>query len=111
MEWQKVESKNNATWKFKEQKEIEGIFISMKEKVGQNESCLYTLKTKDGEVGVWGSTLLDDRFTGIDLGEEVKIVYQGLQKNKNGSRSFHAFDVYHRPKPDNSEVKIEEIPF
>ncbi|TAL21831.1 MAG: hypothetical protein EPN94_12160 [Nitrospirae bacterium] len=100
-------------WDEETQNEIEGVYVSAKDNVGTNNSTIYTLRTKDGEKSLWGSTLLDDRFNGIALGEEVKIVFLGKQKTKDGGRAYKNFDVYHRPatKPDNREIKVEDIPF
>ena len=39
---------------------------------------IYNFKTKDGLMGVWGSTVLDTRLKNLEEGEEVKIVYLGV---------------------------------
>lgn len=99
-DWIKLEGGSNSesvVWDYKKEPEIQGIYTSMDQMVGPNNSNMYHLKTKEGDISLWGSTLIDDRFKGIGLGEEVKIVYLGKQKSEKTGRSYNNFDFYHRP--------------
>ena len=109
-DWKKVEVGN--TWNFKEEgegAEFIGVYVSMDEHVGENDSTVWNFRTAGGNIiGVWGSTVLDVRLKNLEVGEEVKIVYQGLKPSeKRKGKNFHDFEVYHR-MPEFVNVKTEE---
>lgn len=82
------------TWDFKNEKELTGKYLAKEEGVGQNKSILYKIKKSDGsEIGVWGNTLLDDKFSRISIGCEVRLVYLGMETSKAG-KQYHSFKVY-----------------
>lgn len=119
-DWKKVELGN--TWNYKELEkgaEFVGIYVSKDEHVGENDSNVYNFEVKGGEIrGVWGSTLLDTRFKNLKFGEEVKVVYLGLEKSeKRKGANYHNFDVYHRmaefksvEEPKKTYHEEEEMP-
>ena len=110
-EWEKV---NMApTWDFEKDKVLIGIYASKEENVGPNESNLYTFEKQDGtKIAVWGNTLLDTRFKNLLEGEEVKIEYLGKQKSEKTQRTYHNFEVYHRPmKKIETDVDADGVPF
>lgn len=102
--WKKVEM--SPTWNDKNEEgefmlkdgdSIEGVLVEIQENVGPNKSMLYTLKTDKGSVSVWGSTVLNIRLKHVAVGDEVKIVYLGLEASeKVKGRHYHNYDVYHR---------------
>lgn len=93
--WQKVEMV--PTWDFEEKKELVGVFVSKEEKVGPNESNLYTFELPDhSNIGVWGNTVLDIRLKNLKFGEEVKIEYLGKETSEKTGREYRNFEVYHR---------------
>lgn len=95
--WQKVEPQLTPAWDYKKDKEIEGLLLEVRTNVGPNNSKMYMIKKMNDEVvGVWGGTVLDTRFSQIQIGEEVKVVYLGLEKSPKTGRQYHAFDVFHR---------------
>lgn len=101
-----IEIGTGPTWDFKEKKELTGIYVSKEEAVGLNNSNLYKIKISDGSViGVWGNKILDDRFKGIGIGDEVKLEYFGLVKGKTGNE-YHNFKTYHRT-PETGKVSDE----
>lgn len=105
-EWQKVET--TPVWNFEVEKELVGVYISKEENVGPNASNLYTFERENGTmIGVWGGTLLDDRFKNLMVGEEVKIMYLGKQKSEKTGREFNSFEVYRRPMEANKSGKKE----
>ena len=111
--WQKVEM--NPTWDFEKDKELIGVYISKEENVGPNGSTIYNIQTEDGStVGMWGSTLLDNRFKNIVIGEEIRVVYLGSAKSEKTGREYKNFEVY---RIADTEIKSdkgddsEEIPF
>jgi hypothetical protein len=54
------------------------------------------LDTKKGEMDVFGSTVLDNKFKDIPLGCEVKIVYQGEKPSTPPKKPFKLFQVFIR---------------
>jgi hypothetical protein len=93
------------SWKpEKEGDEIIGLLVRIEQNVGPNNSMMYhieELKTHE-EKGVWGTTQLDSRMSGVKVGEEVKIVYLGLEASKKrAGAKYKKWKVYHRePNPD-----------
>jgi hypothetical protein len=79
---------------------IQGIYLVKEEGVGENNSNIYTLETKDGEtVSIWGSTVLDGKFRQVKPGQEVLITYLGKEKNPKTGRTYHNFDLKYRDTP------------
>lgn len=104
-DWIKVGSSQNETWDYTKDKEIEGTYLSKEENVGPNNSIVYNLTKPDGSViGVWDNTMLRDKFKGIEVGEEVKIIYLGKAKSEKSGREYHNFEVYHKPV-------VDDVPF
>ncbi len=92
---------NPSEWKPKEDGDfIEGILKDKRENVGANNSMLYSLQTKEGLVGVWGSAILDSRMIGVDVEDQIKITYKGLGEAKGGHNAPKIFKV---------EVDVEEV--
>lgn len=89
-----VRSGDDNLWDKEADPELEGMLVKIEENVGSHESTLYTIKKDDDtEVKVWGSTVLDDRFLGVQEGTYVKVSYEGLVKGKNG-KSYHGYKVF-----------------
>ncbi len=97
--WKKIEV--GDAWDFEENDTLIGVFVGKEENVGENQSMLYEIETKDGRrVNVWGSTILDTRLKNIEIGEEVKIVFLGREKSKKRKDTeYKNYDVFHRPRP------------
>lgn len=93
------------------EKPIEGKLTKTEENVGPNLSRMYTFETTDGEVKVWGSTVLDDKLVGVPVGTYVKIAYEGKVKSAKGT-SYHSYKVFvdldSMPKPSPEEPLPEE---
>lgn len=105
-DWVEVNQMTDSSWD--RQKELVGTFIERKEDVGENHSKLYVLKKEDGTtIGVWGSTVLDTKFSTIELNSEVKIVPLGEAKSKTG-KSYHDYQVFKRPAPFQEVVGPQE---
>jgi hypothetical protein len=77
---------NNDTWD--RTGTIVGQYVKKQVDVGPNKSNLYTLKTDDGELGVWGSAVLDTKFENISVGSMVKIESLGKTKGQRGSEYY-----------------------
>lgn len=67
---------------------VTGYYLEKKEKVGQNESNLYEIEVTDPathaghKMAVWGSSLLDGKFSEIPVGCMVRISYLGVAQPK-----------------------------
>ena len=82
---EKWESVEPELWKPEEEgDQVEGVLLNKEEGVGVNESKLYQLETKDGIKNVWGSTVLDNRMKLVNVGDYIKIRFDGFVKNKKG---------------------------
>ena len=122
-EWKKVEM--SPVWNGKDEHDkfilkegdsVEGTFLGVENNVGPNNSNLYSVNTDKGLLSVWGSTVLDIRLKNIKPGEEIKIVYLGLESSqKTKGRQYHNYDVFHReseiPVVEEDEEDIGEPPF
>ena len=112
MEYETIEPN---TWKpEKDGDSVEGKVVRKETNVGVNKSNLYHLETTDGQISVWGSTVLDNRMEYVQAGENIRITYKGTQQNKRG-QDTKIFKV-EREKPtlakkqeDPANVKSEEV--
>ena len=105
-EWIEVGGGDSTVWD-KEQP-IQGVFVGMKTNVGRNKSNMYTLKTKDGEVDIWGSTVLDSKFENIGQGMEVRIECLGETESKSGN-TYIDYKVQYREVPMQEVVDASEV--
>lgn len=91
---------NPSMWTYEKEGDfIEGVYVAVKEDVGPNESRLYTLDTNKGLVNVWGSAILDEKMSLIEIGSKIKVTYKGLGSQKSGK---------HPPKIFKVEVDVPE---
>ena len=82
-------------WKpIKEEEFITGVLIKIQSEVGPTKSMLYSIEREGGDVmGVWGSTILDQRMIGVKVGDIIKIVYKGLGEKQPGKNPPKLFKV------------------
>ncbi len=70
---------------------VQGIYVEKKTGVGGNDSTIYVLEVNTpiykGKVGLWGSQVLDDRFSVIPLNHEVRITLLSVNKAKVAGRN------------------------
>ena len=87
--------------------EFEGHYHHISEGVGTDgNSTIYSFKSDNGEEHVcWGSKVLDDQMSKIDIGEYVMIRYLGKAKSKTG-KTYNAFEVLR----DESASTVTEAP-
>ena len=77
---------------------LQGTYIDLEENVGQVKSNLYTVRTTQGEMKIWGSKVLDELMKKVDLGLEVRITFNGKQPSKSGKNPWKDFKVEYRGK-------------
>jgi len=80
-------------WEYSKEGEfIEGILVRVQDNVGANKSKMYSIETSNGIKNLWGSVLLDERLSLVELGSKIKITYKGVskeaQKGKNPTKIF-----------------------
>lgn len=93
-EWTEIGGETNSeTWD--RTGSITGQYIAKQTNVGKNASNMYTLKTDKGNVGVWGSTVLDSKFESIPVNSLVKIESLGIPAGKN----YYDYKVFTKPAP------------
>lgn len=110
--WVKVEmgvawnsTNEDGSFRLEEGDELVGVYTGKEEHVGANDANIYSFKTENGPMSVWGSTVLDTRLKNLVLGEEVKIIYRGkVESQKRKGASYYAYEVFHR------EVVKDDIP-
>lgn len=108
--WQE-QTLDTSTDVWNKEKPIEGKLVKIETNVGPNDSKMYTFLTDDGEVKVWGSTVLDDKLMGVPLQTYVKIDYEGKIKGKKGT-SYHSYHVFVDvdSMPQEEEIPLSEVP-
>lgn len=92
----------SPSWDYKTQPKFVGKFIGFDENVGPNNSKLYHFELEDGtEMSIWGSSVLDVRFSRLKIGEIVSIKYLGQKtsEKRKGSK-YHDFEVFHAAEDD-----------
>lgn len=72
---------------------ITGVLIKIEEDVGTNKSKLYTIEQDEQPTNIWGSTILDQRMTGIKVGNLIRITYLGLGEKVGGKNPPKIFKV------------------
>lgn len=87
------------SWDWKKQPVIEGIMhgirsvkLPKKGKIPAREVQVYTIRTKDGDVGVWESAGLR-ALKEVKKGKQVAIVYLGQKKIKGRPQPMRDFQV------------------
>lgn len=95
--WKEAQELAGRIWDFETDKELIGLYVSHEEKVGPNESHMYTIELQGGErVSVWGNTVLDGKFKVVPMGAEVKINYLGKVNNPKTNRQYKNFTLFYR---------------
>lgn len=82
-----------------ESKPVMGVYKAKKEDVGPHSSNVYVLEQEDGEsISVWGSTVLDNKFSEIPLHSTVYVESLGKARGKNGT-SYKDYKVMYKADP------------
>ncbi len=83
-----------SVWTYQNDEDfIEGVLVNKQDKVGPNNSWIYTIETPEGVKSVWGATLLDSRMVGVKIGSKIKITYKGLGEAKGGHSAPKIYKV------------------
>lgn len=87
---------------------IEGEFIGRKLKTGNMLSDIIQIKSGDKVWNLWETTVLKTKFSQINEGEKVKVIYQGQVKGKS-LKPYHDFDVFVDRIDDNFSIDTIEL--
>jgi len=89
---------------------LKGEFLGSEDGVGKNKnSMIHSIMVSGGDIKkVWGATVLDDRLSKVEPGEEVAIIWWGKKKTKKGN-DCHSWGVFHNPKGIESAVEESNI--
>lgn len=90
---------------------LTGLFLRSVDNVGPNDSTVHVFKVNNIPIGIWGTVLLDNRMEGIESGDIIRVIYNGMLVNEKTGRSYRSFNVYKKKssKPSNS-VNPGDIP-
>lgn len=78
--------------------EISGRYLGVQHEVGENQSELYSIEVSEGKIlNFWGSKVLDGKMVGVQIGQQVKIVFLGKVKPEGG-REYKDYDVFTKPE-------------
>jgi len=95
-EWNKIEP---GLWRpEKDGEEITGILVGIEDstKYENKNYCIEVKKDeKTEQITIFGTTVLDNKMQYAKIGQEVRIVYKGMQKNQRG-QDTKIFEVYTR---------------
>jgi hypothetical protein len=91
---------------FEEEKQLTGVLIEKREAKGKYGNLrVYDLETGPNTYRtVFGSAILDDKLSKVDVGERIRITYEGKEKAKSGAE-YKNFKVEREvfPVKDNGE--------
>lgn len=79
--------------------QVEGYYLGSKvtPDKGYGPGLLHFFKTKQGDIGVWGKTMMNNSLTEDLVGQMVRVTYKGLGKKTPGKNPAQLFDVEHDP--------------
>lgn len=102
-------SQDNAAWNPEKGDVLIGTYTSSKKDVGPNNSMMYNVTDEEtGEItGVWGSTVIDNKFEEIPEGSRVRIEYLGKASGKSGN-SYKDYSVKYKAPAEGGDAP--EVP-
>jgi hypothetical protein len=80
--WETIEP---GVWKpANEGDQIQGILVQKREKGGKYDSESYVVENQDGMHLIFATTVLQQRMELVNVGDEVRITYKGVEQNTKG---------------------------
>jgi phage FluMu protein gp41 len=129
-EWKRAESgsglKTDRTWDPVTEKELQGVYVEMKELTTKDvvtkqdkKVNLYVVKDSKGQlIAVWGTAMLDRLMKEPTIGDEVKITFVKKSFNKETGKSLKEFTVDYRSVEDKKSEEVvagkdpeDDLPF
>lgn len=76
--------------------EIIGILEAVEENTTYEGKKIYRLKVEDDSIiTVFGTTVLDGQMIGVNIGDRIKIIYNGTKESKDkGKKPMKLFTVF-----------------
>ena len=116
--WKEVKVSGEAH-DFTKKASVEGLYVKKETEIGPNKSNMYHLETEDGVIKVWGSTVLDNKFSQLEaehfqLGEtKVKITFLGMEKGKRGEYKNWKLEVWDKDTKvvHDDDIPVIDVPF
>ena len=73
---------------------VQGRYVSKMENIGKNNSNIYLLEASDGKtIGVWGSSVIDNKMRNIAEGKMVAIEFIGDAVSEKTGRTYRDYEV------------------
>ena len=95
-------------WKPEQEEDsIEGVLVLRSEHSGRYDSEAYYIENKSRTVVVFGTTVLEARMRLMKIGDVVKIVYKGIEKNSR-NEDTKIFEVFKRRVDEKENAVMEE---
>lgn len=92
-DWIKESSGDVPIHEFVEYEPLQGVLVEKRENVGANNSMMYVLEKKDGQrVSFWGSSIIDQRMSNKQPGQELAIMYKGEAKSEKTGRKYKDYE-------------------
>ena len=104
-------SNNNKMHDFEVNKEITGILFNKRNNIGANNSNIYDIEVGDEVIGVWGTSILDRKMEEVEVGEEVRIIYNGKKISDKTKRQYKDFTVQSRKVEVSDVIDTTNLPF
>jgi len=82
------------SWQPQVNEVIQGSLVQMKSDIGPNNSNVYVIQTEQGDVDIWGTTVLDQELPKIQIGTSIRIQYLGEKENPSTGRTYKSFKVW-----------------
>jgi hypothetical protein len=85
-DWKEKKLTYGDSWDFKTNKSLIGVFKGTHQAVTKyGEKTVYDMEDDKGKsVSIWESAQIKRGFDGVEIGTEMRIVYQGKGQSKNG---------------------------
>ena len=103
--WKKIEPQ---LWKPSQEGDvIKGVLVgkSRPKEGGIGISARYYISSKEGAFYVWGTMLLDERLLFVNVGQTVKITYQGQEEYKENMLNLFKVEVAENVEVNDSDSK------
>jgi hypothetical protein len=107
MEQDKWVSTEPQVWKEEQEGDaIEGKLVEKRENGGKYGNASYLIENDEGVHVIFGTTVLESRMRAAEIGDMIRIVFKGIEKNKR-NEDIKIFEVF-KKKPLANEEPIRE---
>lgn len=110
-------SQFNDSWDFENNKTLIGHYIEHKENVGKNHQHLYIVLCEGQKYDIWGCKTLNDGMSDVNVGDDVMIIYKGINNNPKYANPMKMFEVKSKEhdsgknNTDSAGNPVTDLPF